>query len=90
MTLADSEKEEMSRADNHTRELLERTQASAHEQLTRTHGTLRGFRSSIATSGNFMKPDRRTVIATEESARNSAEPMHEDAARARTAAGEER
>lgn len=42
MTLSDEEKKEMA-ADGRMRELLERTEQSAREQLIRTHGTIRGL-----------------------------------------------
>jgi len=45
MTLTDKEKDEMRSADEHGRELLERTEQSAREQLTRTHGAIRSLRS---------------------------------------------
>ncbi len=44
MTLTDAEKREMRNSDTHVRELLERTEATAREQLARTHGTVRGLR----------------------------------------------
>jgi hypothetical protein len=44
MTLTDAEKAEMRLADDHARNLLERTQANAREQLMRTHGTIRSMR----------------------------------------------
>jgi len=44
MTLTDDEKQEMRFADDHARNLLERTQASARDQLMRTHGTIRSMR----------------------------------------------
>ena len=42
MTLSDDEKKKML-ADDRMRELLERTEQSAREQLMRTHGTIRGL-----------------------------------------------
>ncbi|MFZ0731245.1 MAG: hypothetical protein WAM79_02860 [Candidatus Sulfotelmatobacter sp.] len=42
MTLSDDEKKEML-GDDRMRELLERTEQSAREQLMRTHGTIRGL-----------------------------------------------
>jgi hydrogenase maturation protease len=44
MTLTDDEKDEMRRSDNRVRDLLERTEQSAREQLRRTHGTIRSMR----------------------------------------------
>lgn len=44
MTLTDEEKEQMRAASNRTRELLQRTEAGAREQLMRTHGTIRSLR----------------------------------------------
>ena len=44
MTLTDDEKDEMRNAGDHVRQLLERTEASAREQLMRTHGTIRSLR----------------------------------------------
>jgi hydrogenase maturation protease len=44
MTLTDDEKTEMGRADAHARNLLERTEESAREQLARTHGAIRSMR----------------------------------------------
>lgn len=44
MTLADHEKDELRMADSHARQLLERTEQSAREQLMRTHGTIRSVR----------------------------------------------
>ena len=44
MTLTDDEKNEMRLADDHVRNLLERTEQSAREQLMKTHGTIRGLR----------------------------------------------
>ncbi len=41
MTLTEEEKNEMRMADPRVRELLQRTEQSAREQLTRTHGTFR-------------------------------------------------
>jgi hypothetical protein len=46
MTLTDQEKDEMRLADKPVRNLLERTEQSAREQLMRTHGTIRGLRPS--------------------------------------------
>jgi hypothetical protein len=46
MTLSDEEKSEMSLADDHVRNLLERTEQSAREQLARTHGVIRSMRST--------------------------------------------
>ncbi len=43
MTLTDDEKSEMRRADDHVRNLLERTEESAREQLARTHGAIRSM-----------------------------------------------
>ncbi len=44
MTLTDDEKSEMRRADDHVRNLLERTEESTREQLARTHGAIRSMR----------------------------------------------
>ncbi len=45
LTLTDDEKSEMRRTDEHVRDLLQRTEQSAREQLARTHGVIRGMRS---------------------------------------------
>jgi hypothetical protein len=44
MTLTDNEKNEMRLADDHVRELLQRTEQTAREQLMKTHGTIRSMR----------------------------------------------
>lgn len=44
MTLTDGEKNEMRNSDDRMRELLERTEATAREQLRRTHGAVRSLR----------------------------------------------
>jgi len=44
MTLTDEEKQEMRLADDRVRSLLERTEATAREQLIKTHGTFRNLR----------------------------------------------
>jgi hypothetical protein len=44
MTLTDDEKREMRDSDPRLRELLERTEATAREQLARTHGAIRSLR----------------------------------------------
>jgi hypothetical protein len=44
MTLTDDEKREMRDSDPRLRELLERTEATAREQLARTHGAVRSLR----------------------------------------------
>jgi hypothetical protein len=44
VTLTDGEKDEMRLADDHVRDLLQRTEQNAREQLTKTHGTIRGLR----------------------------------------------
>jgi len=44
LTLSDEEKDAMRLADDHVRNLLERTEQSAREQLSRTHGTIRNLR----------------------------------------------
>jgi hypothetical protein len=44
MTLTDEEKDEMRLADDRVRNLLERTEQTAREQLMRTHGTISGMR----------------------------------------------
>jgi hypothetical protein len=46
MTLTDNEKTEMRNADDRVRDLLQRTEETAREQLMRTHGTIRGLRPS--------------------------------------------
>ncbi len=43
MTLTEDEKTEMCNSDERMRELLARTEATAREQLTRTHGVVRGL-----------------------------------------------
>ncbi len=45
MTLTENEKNEMRTAGDHVRNLLERTEQSARDQLMRTHGTIRGMRT---------------------------------------------
>jgi len=44
MTLTDTEKTEMQNADDRLRSLLQRTEQSAREQLSRTHGAMRSLR----------------------------------------------
>jgi len=44
LTLTADEKEKMRSSDDRMRALLERTEATAREQLARTHGTIRSFR----------------------------------------------
>ena len=44
MTLTDDEKSEIRQADHHSRNLLQRTEESAREQLARTHGAIRSMR----------------------------------------------
>ncbi len=44
MTLTDEEKEEMRQGDERAREVLERTEALAPEQLLKLHGAIRGLR----------------------------------------------
>lgn len=44
MTMTDDEKSEMRSADERTRELLERTEQTAREQLMRTHGIVRSMK----------------------------------------------
>lgn len=44
ITLTDHEKSEMRNSDDRVRELLERTEATAREQLRRTHGAIRDLR----------------------------------------------
>ena len=46
VTLTDEEKVAMRDADDRVRELLQRTEQNAREQLMRTHGTIRGLRRS--------------------------------------------
>ncbi len=46
MTLTDEEKCEMRRADSRVRELLDRTEQSARQQLARTHGVIRSMHST--------------------------------------------
>jgi hypothetical protein len=43
-TLTEQEKDEIRSADDHVRNLLQRTEASAREHLMRTHGTIRSLR----------------------------------------------
>jgi hypothetical protein len=44
MTLTEEEKNEMRGGDERVRELLERTERNAREQLMRTHGAIRSLR----------------------------------------------
>jgi hypothetical protein len=44
MTLTDEEKDQMRSGNDHVRNLLQRTEASAREQLMRTHGTIRSMK----------------------------------------------
>ena len=44
MTLTDEEKSEMRSADDHVRDLLQRTEQTARDQLMRTHGIIRSMR----------------------------------------------
>jgi len=44
MTLTDDEKNAMRHADDHVRNLLQRTEQTAREQLIKTHGTIRSMR----------------------------------------------
>ena len=44
LTLTDEEKDEMRSGDDRVRNLLQRTEQSAREQLTKTHGTIRSLR----------------------------------------------
>src|SRR5262249_3246874 len=46
MTLTDEEKREMRSSDDRVRNLLERTEQTAREQLRRTHGVIRSMRPS--------------------------------------------
>ncbi len=46
MTLTEEEKTEMRGSDDRVRDLLQRTEETAREQLMRTHGTIRGLRPS--------------------------------------------
>jgi hypothetical protein len=46
MTLTEEEKTEMRASDDRVRDLLQRTEETAREQLMRTHGTIRGLRPS--------------------------------------------
>lgn len=46
MTLTDEEKLEMSRADERTRQILERTESMPPEQFMKLHGVLRGLKTS--------------------------------------------
>lgn len=46
MTLTDQEKAEMGGADDRARDLLERTERCAREQLAKTHGVVRNLRSA--------------------------------------------
>ena len=43
MTLTEEEKIEMRMAGQHARDLLQRTEATAREQLARTHGVIRNL-----------------------------------------------
>jgi hypothetical protein len=43
MTLTENEKSEALRGDDRVRELLQRTEMSAREQLARTHGAIRSI-----------------------------------------------
>ncbi len=45
MTLTEEEKDQMRSGNDHVRNLLQRTEASAREQLMRTHGTIRSMKS---------------------------------------------
>jgi len=45
MTLTDEEKDEMRRADDRTRQLLERTEALTPEHMMKLHGVMRGVRA---------------------------------------------
>jgi len=44
MTLSEDERDQMRAGNDHVRSLLQRTEASAREQLARTHGTIRSMR----------------------------------------------
>ncbi len=44
MTMTDEEKNEVRNSGDHVRDLLQRTEASAREQLMRTHGSIRSMR----------------------------------------------
>jgi signal transduction histidine kinase len=46
MTLTEHEKAEVRNVDDRIRELLERTEQTAREQLARTHGAIRSMRPS--------------------------------------------
>jgi hydrogenase maturation protease len=52
LTLTDEEKSEMRLTDDHVRNLLERTEQSAREQLSRTHGAIRSLRPAADQLGN--------------------------------------
>jgi hydrogenase maturation protease len=52
LTLTDEEKNAMRLADDHVRNLLERTEQSAREQLSRTHGVIRSLRPAADQLGN--------------------------------------
>jgi hypothetical protein len=45
VTMTDQEKDEMQCADEHARNLLQRTEQTAREQLARTHGVIRSIRA---------------------------------------------
>lgn len=51
MTLSDEEKAEVRGSDDRVRDLLQRTEKTAREQLMRTHGTIRGLRPSTPPRG---------------------------------------
>ena len=48
MTLSDEEKSAIRLSDDWVRELLQRTEGTAREQLMRAHGRVRGLRPSTA------------------------------------------
>ena len=50
MTLTDDEKNEIRSSADHVRELLERTEQTAREQLERTHGAIRSLRPASSTA----------------------------------------
>jgi hypothetical protein len=50
MTLTDDEKREMSQSDERARQMLERTETMAVEQLMKLHGVLRGLRPAVPRS----------------------------------------
>src|SRR6201993_3596740 len=56
MAMTDAEKEEMRRSDERARQILERTDSLAEDQLLKMHGVVREFRS---VEGDLFSNDRR-------------------------------